>query len=188
MKRTMLGTAMMVALAVVVMSAQDPVPTVVNQKLFEPTYRAAKALQGATTTGLTYDKYSELLQALATELSIVKDQRPTGEQNSKLLALFNETFGHYEAAGVFWKAKLDGPTRGATRAVKGIPIYFEKQKADDAKLKLAESYQLPITKANAGGVLTSKLEYRSIPDDSPQRVWTRAAETLGKATDLYYGR
>jgi len=188
MQRTILGTVTMIALAVVVVRAKDPTQTVVNQKLFEPTYRAAKTLQGATTTGLTHAKYSELLQALATELSIVKDQRPAGEQNIKLLALFEETLGHYEAAGIFWKAKLDGPTRGATRAVKGIPIYFEKQKSDDAKLKLAERYELPITKANAGGVLTSKLEYRSIPDDSPQRVWTRAGETLGKATDLYYGR
>ena len=181
----MIHSLVSIAIASGVLLAQSPP---INKPVFEPVYRAAKALQGSTATGVKLEKYSELLQALSTEVGIVKDQRPTGHQNVKLLALFEETLAHYDAAGIFWKAKLDGPTRGATRAVKGIPIYFEKQKDDDAKLKLAESYGLPITKANAGGVLTSKLEYRWIPDDSPQRVWARAAETLEKATNLYYGR
>ena len=53
-----------------------PTPPKPTTATFEPVYRAAKAVQGATQSGVTFVKFGELMQAFATEISIAKDHEP----------------------------------------------------------------------------------------------------------------
>src|SRR5579859_7164605 len=48
----------------------------ISAEKFEGVYRAAKSIEGATGTGVTYLRFRELLQGLSTELSILADHRP----------------------------------------------------------------------------------------------------------------
>ncbi|MGI8785170.1 MAG: hypothetical protein ACR2L2_16150 [Acidobacteriota bacterium] len=73
---------------------------------FEGVYRAAKAVEGASNSGVNCLKFSELLQSLATELSILSDKIST-EQEKELAALYVAVSATYQDSSMLWKAKLD---------------------------------------------------------------------------------
>lgn len=157
-------------------------PVVVTQRNFEPVYRSAKGIQGATASGVTYLKFVELMQGLATEIGIAKDHT-LNEADKKLLALYEEAFSHYQLSAALWKMKIeanDTMWRGE------IPFDFAGGKgADSDAVKAIGLYHLPI--ADRTTEYTGK-KYRTIPGDSVQRAWAAADAVLKKATDLYYGR
>ena len=47
---------------------------------FEKVHRAAKSIEGATATGVTYVNFLPLLNTMATELLLVKDQLHTQKE------------------------------------------------------------------------------------------------------------
>lgn len=162
--------------------AQEPT---VNKAMFEPVYRAAKAVQGATASGVTYQKFGELLQAFSTELGIVNDQKPTGT-DGQLQTLFADVLEHYQASHTLWGRKISSHHD----MWKGyIPIIFPNAKEVESKQQnemwraLATKYELPTSEHGKG-----KLQFIGVPGDAPQLMWAKAAERLEKATDLYYGR
>jgi hypothetical protein len=77
-----------------------------DQQKFEPLYRAGKAIEGATSVGVSYLKLGELLQGLATEVLVYKD-RTNGEEEELLVALHAKALQIYKDSLVVWKPKID---------------------------------------------------------------------------------
>lgn len=162
-------------------AAAQPAPAPkVTQATFEPVYRSAKAVEGATATGVTYQKFGELLQSLSTEISIAKDH-PLTDVDKRLLALYEEALHHYQVSGTLWELKLhaSGDTFHGE-----IPI-GRTGALEPSIAEVVRVYALPV---NERKLTFAKSKYKAIPGDSPQRVWAAASATLKKATDLYYGR
>lgn len=161
-------------------AASPPAPPAVTKPVFDPVYRAAKGVQGAVQSGVTHVKYGELLQALSTEINIARDQQ-LNTTDQKLIALFEESYGHFRNAGALWTMKNEA----SDEMWKGeIPVEFKGQ-MDPAHARLIEIYQLPLTNRR---VQYTGTRYRAIPGDSMQLAWARADVSLQAATDLYYGR
>ena len=161
-------------------AVSTPPPPKVTTATFEPVYRSAKTVQGATASGVSYMKFGELLQGFSTEIGIAKDH-DLNEADKPLLALYQEALTHYQISAQFWSAKIhaSGPLWKGE-----IPISFDKHPVP-AMLKVAAGYELPVldrTVGYGGG------KYKAIPGDSVQRVWKYADRTLEKATALYYGK
>ena len=57
----------------------------INQQSFEGTNRAAKAIESSIAVGVNYIKFQELLQNLATEISIATDKIKSPEEKQLLL-------------------------------------------------------------------------------------------------------
>lgn len=74
----------------------------VTTSTFEPVYRAAKAVQGGTHSGVTYPAFLELKQRFATEIAIAKDHDLNGADKG-LLSLFEESYSDYNASAELWK-------------------------------------------------------------------------------------
>jgi hypothetical protein len=161
--------------------AQDQVrPTAVTTATFEPVYRASKALQGATTSGVTFVRFGELMQTFSTEIGIAKDH-PLNDADKKLLPLYEQAFIDYQFSAALWHLKIECMVKfqGTCEPV----LWVVGMPAVNDTLKLAETYDLPITERTSG----IGMKYKSVPESSIQTVWTHADKTLGEATTMFYG-
>lgn len=159
----------------------DPPPAqlTITQRIFEPVYRASKTLQGATNAGVNMLKFSELMQAFATEIAIAKDQQ-MNELDKQLIGLYDEAFGALQFSAVLWKAKNEAHQEWWNGE---IPVGFGAKMSPEYAPGIAKYELRPIDRKHASGV-----KYRALPGDSIQLMWAKAGETLAKATEVYYGR
>lgn len=179
-RRTLLALTVVVLIDGCAKSA--PPPARANTKIFEPVYRAAKTVQGATQSGVSYMKYGELLQSLSTELSIARDQVSVNPADRELLAAFEQVYRDYSAAASLWKLK----TEASGELWKGeIPIEFIGKNSSPEGKAIATGYRLPISERRAPYTNTT---YLAIPGESMQMVWVYADDSLKTATDMFYGR
>jgi hypothetical protein len=168
------------AAAPVVATPAPPPPVRVTTATFEPVYRAAKAVQGATESGVTLIKYGELLQAFSTEISIAKDH-DLNEQDKKLLAIYEEAFGHYQVSASLWRMKINA----SDDLWKGeIPVFFN-DKPNETMVNALRAYDIPVEDREMS---LTHARYRAAPGDAPQRVWSRAAASVEQASALFYGK
>lgn len=126
------------------------VEATITQSTFEPVYRAAKAVQGATVAGIAFVKFGELLQGFSTEIGIAKDH-DLNEADKKLLPLYAEAFSHYQLSAELWKMKIqanDAMWHGE------IPFQFGTNEPDSDVTKAIALYHLPI--ANRVASFTGK--------------------------------
>ena len=79
----------------------------IDKTKFEPAYRSGKTLQSAVETGVNLIRYTELIQALDAEVSILKD-RASGAQEKELASLYEEALRSYKDALVIWQLKVEG--------------------------------------------------------------------------------
>jgi hypothetical protein len=79
----------------------------IDKTKFEPTYRAGKTLQSAVETSVNLIRYTELVQALDAEVSIVRD-RASGAKEKELVTLYEEALRSYKDALVIWQLKVEG--------------------------------------------------------------------------------
>jgi hypothetical protein len=163
-----------------VVSSTPPKPPPITTKTFEPVYRAAKSIEGAARSGVSYVKFSELLQALSTELGIARDQK-LNETDRKLLTLFDEVYEHYKASSLLWHMKIE---MSDDLWKDEIPFQFS-DKADPSFAALIKKYDLSAAERK---VPYTGTRYRALAADSIQRVWASAETALKTASDLYYGR
>jgi hypothetical protein len=154
--------------------AQSTPAVKVTTATFEPVYRAAKSIQAATVAGVSYVKFRELMQGLATEIGIAKDH-PLNESDVKLIALYEEAFRHYQTSAALWAWKIDWPPEKWDGE---IPVWFA-QKPDSPLLSIVAQYDLPLAEHS---------NYKTVPGDSVQRIWRHADAALDKATAIYYGK
>ncbi|MGH6691773.1 MAG: hypothetical protein ACREF4_13965 [Gammaproteobacteria bacterium] len=156
----------------------------VTPGIFDGVYRAAKAVEGATASGVNYVKFSELLQSFTSEIVIVKD-KSLNEADKQLLALFVEALGHYRVSRSLWELKIS-----VTDYKGDIPIGSLGQPNADliaarkTLLRIAADYKIPLVNR----ILLTGAPYQALPGDAPQRVWIKAEEVLGGATGLYNAR
>lgn len=143
----------------------------ISRSKFEPVYRASKAIQAATGTGVTYEKFGELLQALSAEIAIAKDQE-LNQHEVHLMKLYDEALTHYRVSSELWSAKLQ-----ATNKIwkGGIPLM-------DTLAGVPETYDIPTSPQG---------EFPNVfilPSNSIQIVWQKADTVVDQATEVYYGR
>lgn len=78
----------------------------INQQSFEGVHRAAKAIDASIGVGINYIKFQELLQSLATEISIARNKvKSPGEKD--LLGIYVEVLSMYHDSAVLWSHKIE---------------------------------------------------------------------------------
>src|ERR1700682_5467766 len=78
----------------------------VTTAIFEPVYRAAKTVQGATQSGVSYVKFGEVMQQFSTELSIAKDHE-LNAADKKLFAHYQDAYDAYQFSKEMWSQKIE---------------------------------------------------------------------------------
>ena len=143
--------------------APAPPKALITTATFEPVYRAGKTIQGATEAGVSLLKFTELMQAFATELGIAKDHE-LNASDRQLLAIYRESFEAYQDSRALWLAKLkEGPV-------------FDPGLHPDV-VEIMKTYSVaPYPNGNWNA------------DVAIQAVWKKAGERLDSATALYLGK
>jgi hypothetical protein len=74
----------------------------IDKNKFENVNRAAKTIEGSVKIGVNYQRFSELLQNMSTEATIVKDQIKT-EEEAELLKRYEIILETYQESGIVWQ-------------------------------------------------------------------------------------
>ena len=175
----------------------------IDQSKFEETYRAAKTLAVLTGVGVNYQKFEELLQDFATELSITGDQ-VASEEEKALLERYFEILSSFKDSQVLWQRK----TRDASSEVvilnrdfqvidqyEGQIIYKEDGSvtvADPVLSEIVQKYDLETQEKEYefGGLRWGEKRvpetWVGIPPESIQIVWGVASQKLDEANKIYF--
>jgi len=149
-----------------------PQPLRVDRAKLAPLYRSARAAQASIGMGLNLPAYSQLLQALATEVAVAKDLAST-EPEKAIVSAYTAALASLHDANVIWTDKIDSAQYDF------IPkgrVYVE-----GPIRAMVEKYKLP-TQQHTG----RNGPWLSIGgDESVQLVWARAGEQIDAATKLY---
>lgn len=153
----------------------------INQKNFEKLYQSAKAIEGSVSVGVNFQKFGELLQHFATEISIASEKAKS-EEEKELLKTYLEILDIYKDSLRLWNFKISISCATFYPVPCPIPsgyIYIDK---DDPILK---KYEFTISKnPNAVGSFTCCY----LQEDSIPKIWSKAHEKLEKANNLYLGK
>ena len=95
-----IAAATLAALATLLPSAHA-----VDQPTLEPLHRAAKALEAAAASDVSYQRFSDLAQNLATELLAAKDHAQS-EEDRALVMLYAQAGLAYGDGLAFWREKI----------------------------------------------------------------------------------
>ncbi len=159
-------------LSIAACKAAPPPKPVIDQAKFEPLYRAGKTVQASLAVGLTHQRFGELQQAFATEISIGNDKAAT-ENERALVAAYHAALMTLQESGLIWKHKLDNARYDF------IPegrVYMEAP-----LFPIAEKYGLAQRVHDPHGK-----PWHSVSEDGIQTIWTRAGQELDYANKLYY--
>ena len=139
-----------------------------DQKKFENVNRAAMAIEAATSVGVNHQKFSELVQALGTELLVVKDKIGNNEQELDLIGAYNAAYRHYARSQEVWSGKLKTSPYG------------------DGRLLTSERDDI----VSVYGVSTQPYEeFLSYdPDEAIPIIWAAGSVALARASALYNRR
>lgn len=144
----------------------------INQKEFEPLYRAGKEITGATEVGVTLPRYRELLQALATEVDIAEDKATSGAEKS-LVSSYKQALVAFRDAETMWKAKIDL----APVTTRGEPVRITLDGPSEEFFgPLVDTYKLRFS-VDRNGTITA--------DEMQQAMWAAAAKSLGVGEAIY---
>jgi hypothetical protein len=167
----------------------DPRPEV-----FEPTYRVATELRSAQEVGMNRRRFGELLEKFATELSLARDKTESPKEQ-RVIQGYAEVLQIYKDAAAIWDVKISipelnnladqQPTNGVLEAIAqrshfqmavidGIPLNFYP-KGSTGIDALVTRYQLPVTDTKG---------WKTIPNDSVERIWSRARAKTEEAVKL----
>jgi hypothetical protein len=168
--------------------APKPVKTDPRPEVFEPVYRVATELRSAQEVGMNRRRFGELLEKLATELSLARDKAESPTEQ-RVIQGYAEVLQIYKDAASIWDAKISVPelkqiadervkievSAGLTDSInqnynfqlaliEGIPLNFYP-KGSTGIDGLVTRYQLPVKDSEG---------WKTIPNDSVERVWSRA--------------
>jgi len=157
------------ALSVFAVSCRET-PRSSRRELFQPLYRAARAVDGAIAAGVSYADLGSLVRQLSTELLIAGDSA-TSDDDKKLVAAYGELLATYKDSLTVWKHQIDS---GKYEWLHGqIPV-------DPEVAPLVQKYNLPTTDAG-----TSAEPFRVASASSLQVVWGAASVKSREAVSLY---
>jgi len=152
-----IAAAALAALATLLPSAHA-----VDQPTFEPLHRAANAMEAAAGSDVSYERFSDLAQHLATELLAAQDQVQSDEDRA-LVMLYAQAGLAYGDSLAFWREKIS---------------------SSSAKLPASTPSIAPLVDRYA-----ISTEGEVVDADSAMRlIWMAAAKTLHKAELLQDGR
>jgi hypothetical protein len=159
-----------------------------RQEVFEPVYRVATELRSAQEVGMNRRRFGELLEKLATELSLARDKAESSKEQ-RVIQGYAEVLQIYKDAAAVWDVKISVPElkdiaeqhsknlvaagsidgiqqnyNFGTAVSDGIPLNFPGG-GNTGLDGLVTRYQLPITDTKG---------WKTIPNDSVERVWSRA--------------
>ena len=167
--------------------APKPVKTDPRPEVFEPVYRVATELRSAQEVGMNRRRFGELLEKLSTELSLARDRAETPREQ-RLIQGYAEVLQIYKDAAAIWDVKVSIPELSnladktaqarmigspeplmenfafQTAMTEGIPLNFYPEGStgiDD----LVARYQFPVKDSKG---------WKTIPNDSVERIWSRA--------------
>jgi hypothetical protein len=154
-------------------------PEIAPGKL-DPLYRSMKAIEAATSVGVTYIKFGELIQSAATELSIAKD-KAAADPEKQMIESFGNVLKTYSDSATIWKMKNDdtGDKPWHPGIIVGL-IGSEGTAENIRNAALVTKYNLPTQEGRIG-----TLGYRKIPDNSAQLIWGVASSELATAVAKY---
>jgi hypothetical protein len=136
-----------------------------NKEKFQSLHRAAKSVEGAASIGLSQKEFRGLLQQMATEISIVKDQN-LNEKESKLCNMFSNALNFYQDSLVLWQHQQEDGTYDGSIMIRG-------------EVKgIAQKYGFH------GSSPTGELFF--ISKDSIQILWVKAHEQISDASRILY--
>jgi hypothetical protein len=139
----------------------------VDQHKFESVYRAGKAIEGSLAVGVTYMKFTELVQSFATEVSVAKDKAANPAER-QLVELYGEALTGCTDSLTVWKLKIENPRD--TR----IDV------SDNADVRgIIDTYAIQDGDPHA----YSNLE----PSGAMHLIWARVGAKLAAANRLYNG-
>ena len=152
-----IAAAALAALATLLPSAHA-----VDQPTFEQLHRAANAMEAAAGSDVSYERFSDLAQHLATELLAAQDQVQSDEDRA-LVMLYAQAGLAYGDSLAFWREKIS---------------------SSSAKLPASTPSIAPLVDRYA-----ISTEGEVVDADSAMRlIWMAAAKTLHKAELLQDGR
>jgi hypothetical protein len=165
-----------------------PVKTDPRPEVYEPVYRVATELRSAQEVGMNRRRFGELLEKLATEISLAKDKAESAKEQ-RVIQGYAEVLQVYKDAAAIWDVKISVPElkdlseqhsknlvaagsidgiqqnyKFATAVSEGIPLNFPGG-GNTGIDSLVTQYQLPVKDSEG---------WKTIPNDSVERVWSRA--------------
>lgn len=178
-------------------TAADPRPEVI-----EPVYRAATELRAAQDIGMNRQRFGDLLQKFATEITVARDKAESPREQ-QVIQIYSDVLRIYKDSAAVWDVKLSIPDlknladqTARMRAsvsdsndailqssafkmavIEGIPLntYPEGSTGID---DVVGRYELPVT--NSEG-------WKTIPDNSLQAIWAEASRMTDEALRMYRG-
>ena len=181
--------------------APKPVKIDPRPEVFEPVYRVATELRSAQEVGMNRRRFGELLEKLATELSLARDKAETPKEQ-RVIEGYAEVLQIYKDAASIWDVKISVPeikdiaeqqakdeaAAGSTNRLiqnmefqnavsEGIPLNLFRPGSTGID-GLVIKHQLPITETKG---------WKTIPNDSVERVWSRARAKTEEVVKLQKG-
>jgi hypothetical protein len=165
----------------------------VDQLKFEALYRSAKNIQGALTVGSSHEKFTGLLQALATEISIAED-KAASDDDRKLVDLYTEALEMLQDSLMLWDAQLKWPMGVIANPQKDDGFIFEERFLRDG-MNLADGMHDAKSDPEVMPVFRVIRKYPSLFKDlhKPrlskylvEMVWVLAGAKLEQAAKAYY--
>ena len=181
--------------------APKPVKADPRPEVFEPVYRVATELRSAQEVGMNRRRFGELLEKLATELSLSRDKAESPKEQ-RVIRGYAEVLQIYKDAAAIWDVKIsvpeikdiadqqakNGVAGGSTDLIiqnmdfqnavsEGIPLNLFRPGSTGID-GLVVRYQLPVTDTKG---------WKTIPNDSVERVWSRARTKTEEVVKLQKG-
>ncbi len=160
--------------------AQKPrEPAGVRAAEFERVYRAAKAVEEATSVGVSYPRFQELLQNFATEQGIINDKASSGAER-ELAGAFAATLAAFKDSATIWRHMIEDSRYSFLDGQISVGVTDKKGKITNAPdlAQIVETYHLQVSTRN---------RFKTISPSSLQIVWLEASQRLKKAVRGYLG-
>lgn len=156
----------------------------VDQKDFESLYRSGKAIAGATGVGVNYPKFSELVQAFASEVSIGVD-RANNKPEKAMIENYMKALEAYKDSLTVWKHSVDSPSDEIT--VEGELVPIVSRYALQTQSKQTEAFYHDSSIEGVPDIDIPARRYETIERSSIQEIWVKADRYLSKANAEYSG-
>ena len=150
------------------------------QKTFDGVSRANKAVDSAVTVGVAYQKFADLVQNFATEISVAKD-KVKSQQETEIFQAFTDVLGIYSDTLRIWSAQISRADMQQYLAREDLGKILIDQNLVD----LAKKYELPVhqVKYRFSGITNPAL-----PANSLSVLLAKAHTRTEEANKLPFGK
>jgi hypothetical protein len=152
----------------------------VDEKIFDNVSRASKAVDSAAKVGVSYQKFAELVQNFATEISVAKD-KVKSQQETEILQGFGDVLQIYNDALILWTEQISTDQQMFYFDDRGkIAIFAENARV----LDIGKKYVLRVERVK----LMSGLMITTLPKTAVSEVLGKAHARVEEANALLFGK